>query len=209
MLDVGANADMRAEHLQQFAIMGSIYARHVLAVPKPRVCLLSNGEEAGKGNQLVLAAYPLLENTPGINFQGNTESKDVVAGLVDVVVTDGFSGNVFIKTAEATASMLQKIIYEELTAGPVSTVGALLAKPALRRVRHRLDDSQYGAALLGLSGLVVKAHGRARAEGIQSAIRFAKQGLEHNILDEIRSGIHLVEAAAETESAALKVTVSA
>ncbi len=209
VLDVGANADVRAEHLQQFAIMGSIYARHVLAVPQPRVCLLSNGEEAGKGNQLVLAAYPLLENTPGINFQGNTESKDVVAGLVDVVVTDGFSGNVFIKTAEATASMLQKIIYEELTAGPVSTVGALLAKPALRRVRRRMDDSQYGAALLGLSGLVVKAHGRARAEGIQSAIRFAKQGLEHNILDEIRSGIQLVEAAMETESAALKVTVSA
>ncbi len=210
VLDVGANTDVRAEHLQQFAIMGSIYACQVLSIPEPRVCLLSNGEEAGKGNQLVLAAFPLLEHTPGINFQGNTESKDVVAGLVDVVVTDGFSGNVFIKTAEATASMLQQIIFEELTSGPVSSVGALLAKPALRRVRSRMDDSQYGAALLGLSGLVVKAHGRSRAAGVQSAIRFAKQGLEHHILDEIRAGIELLEAAAaqREDAGALHTNIS-
>ena len=107
VLDVGANPDVRPEHLQQFAIMGAIYSRHLMAVPNPRVRLLSNGEEAGKGNQLVLAAYPLLEQTPGINFQGNAESQDVVEGKVDVLVTDGFSGNIFLKTAEAAGAGLQ------------------------------------------------------------------------------------------------------
>ena len=208
VLDVGANTDVRPEHLQQFAIMGSIYSRQVLGVHEPRVRLLSNGEEAGKGNQLVLAAYPLLEATPGINFQGNTESKDVVAGMVDVVVTDGFSGNIFLKTAEAAVSFLQQVILEELTAGPISTMGAFLAKPALRRVRHRMDDSQYGAALLGLSGLVVKCHGRSRATGVQSAIRFAKQGLERHILEEIHSGIKLAEVIpAMQDAAALSASV--
>lgn len=194
VLDVGANPDVRPEHLQQFAVMGSIYSRHVMSVPNPRVCLLSNGEEAGKGNQLVLAAYPLLEQTPGINFQGNAESHDVVEGEVDVLVADGFSGNIFLKTAEAAGAGLQQIMVEELTASPLSAFAAFLAKGALRRIRRRIDDSEYGgAALLGLAGVEIVAHGKSKANAIQSALRFAKLGIETRLVEQIKAGIDQVE----------------
>jgi glycerol-3-phosphate acyltransferase PlsX len=188
VLDIGANADVRPEHLQQFAIMGSIYAKQIMGISNPRVRILSNGEEEGKGNQLVISAYNVLAATPGINFQGNVESKEVMEGLCDVVVTDGFTGNIFLKTAEATAKMLQRMMLEELTAGPISTVGAFLAQAALRRLRARTDDSQTGgAALLGLNGMVVVAHGRSRATAIRHALRVAKQGIEQNIQGKIRT----------------------
>jgi glycerol-3-phosphate acyltransferase PlsX len=190
ILDVGANADVKPEHLQQFAIMGSVYARHVMGVNNPRIRILSNGEEEGKGNQLVISAYNLLAATPGINFQGNVESKEIVEGMADVVVTDGFTGNVFVKTAEATAKLLQRVMLEELTAGPISSVGAFLAQAALRRLRTRMDDSQYGGAvLLGLAGMVVVAHGRSKANAIRHAIRVAKQGAEQNIQVKIQEGV--------------------
>ncbi|MFV2092913.1 MAG: phosphate acyltransferase PlsX [Hyphomicrobiales bacterium] len=195
ILDVGANPDVRPEHLQQFAIMGSIYSRHMMSVPNPRVCLLSNGGEAGKGNQLVTTAYPLLERTPGINFQGNAESQDVMDGKVDVLVTDGFSGNIFLKTAEAAGAVLQRIMIEELRAGFISTLGAFLAKGALRRIHSRIDDSEYGgAALLGLSGLEIVAHGRSRANAIYSALRFAKQGIESHLIEEIKADIDQIDS---------------
>ena len=190
ILDVGANADVRPEHLQQFAVMGALYAKQVMGVSEPTVRILSNGEEEGKGNQLVLTSSKLLASTPGLRFAGNIESKEVVEGLADVIVTDGFTGNIFIKTAEATARLLQKIMVEELTRGPISTLGAFLARTALRRVRQRMDDSEYGGAmLLGLRGLVVVAHGRSNATAIRHAIRVAKQGIEHNILDKIANEI--------------------
>jgi phosphate acyltransferase len=190
VLDVGANADVRPEHLQQFAIMGSTYARTLLNLSNPVVRILSNGEEEGKGNQLVISSYNLLANTPGINFQGNIESKEIIEGGADVIVTDGFTGNIFIKTAEATAKMLQKIMLEELTAGPISTVGAFLAQAALRRMRNRTDDSQFGGAvLLGLSGMVVVAHGRSRATAITNAIRVAKHSIEQNVAGKIEKGV--------------------
>ncbi|HXF64329.1 MAG TPA: phosphate acyltransferase PlsX, partial [Caldilineaceae bacterium] len=190
ILDIGANADVRPEHLQQFAIMGSLYAKHIMGVNSPSVRILSNGEEEGKGNQLVISAYNLLAATPGINFQGNVESKDVMEGIVDVVVTDGFTGNIFLKTAEATAKMLQRVMLEELTAGPISSVGAFLAQAALRRLRTRMDDSQYGGAvLLGLAGMVVVTHGRSRANAICHSIRVAKQGIEQRIQTKIQEGI--------------------
>jgi glycerol-3-phosphate acyltransferase PlsX len=186
ILDIGANVDVRPEHLQQFAIMGSIYAKHVMGVNNPTVKILSNGEEEGKGNQAVIGAYNVLAATPGINFKGNVESKEIVEGGVDVVVTDGFTGNIFIKTAEATARLMQQVMKEELTAGPISSVGAFLAKAALRRVRSRMDDSQYGGAvLLGLNGIVVVAHGNSKANAIRHAIRVAKQGIEQNLLGKI------------------------
>src|SRR5690606_20692162 len=154
ILDIGANADVRPEHLQQFAIMGTIYAKHVMGVHHPNVRILSNGEEEGKGNQLVVSAYNVLAGTKGINFQGNIESKEIVDGGADVVVTDGFTGNIFIKTAEATAKLMQRVMVEELTAGPISSMGAFLAQAALRRLRARMDDSQFGGAvLLGLNGI--------------------------------------------------------
>lgn len=190
ILDIGANADVRPEHLQQFAIMGSIYAKHVMGVNNPIVRILSNGEEEGKGNQTVVGAFNVLAATPGINFKGNVESKEIVEGGADVVVTDGFTGNIFIKTAEATAKLIQQVMVEELTAGPISTMGAFLAKSALRRMRTRMDDSQFGGAvLLGLDGIVVVAHGRSRANAIRHAIRVAKQGIEQNILRKIADGV--------------------
>ena len=190
ILDVGANADVRPEHLQQFAVMGALYAKQVLGVREPTVRILSNGEEEGKGNQLVLASSKLLAATPHLHFAGNIESKEVVEGLADVIVTDGFTGNIFIKTAEATARLMQKVIVEELTRGPISTLGAFLARAALRRVRQRMDDSEYGGAvLLGLSGLVVVAHGRSNANAMRHAIRVAKQGIEQNIFDKIEHSI--------------------
>ncbi|HRW08885.1 MAG TPA: phosphate acyltransferase, partial [Caldilineaceae bacterium] len=197
ILDVGANADVRPEHLPQFAIMGTIYAQQVLNIAQPTVRILSNGEEEGKGNQLVIAGYQLLQATPHIAFRGNIESKEIVNGLADVIVTDGFTGNIFIKTAEATSQLLQQVMMEELTRGPISTVGAFLARAALRRVRQRTDDSEFGGAvLLGLRGLVVVGHGRSNAYAIRNAIRVAKQGLEHDILGQIQQAMVMNQAVA-------------
>ncbi|HRW47000.1 MAG: phosphate acyltransferase PlsX [Caldilinea sp.] len=208
ILDIGANADVRPEHIQQFAIMGSIYARDVIGLTRPSVRILSNGEEAGKGNQLVIESFKLLEQTPSINFQGNIESKEIPTGLADVVVTDGFTGNIFVKTAETTATLMNRVITEEIKKSPIAVFGALLARNSLRRVRERMDDSHYGGAvLLGLSGVVVVAHGRSNAFAIRHAIRVAKQSVEQNILGKIQKGISEIEiedaeAAASTQPAA-------
>ena len=208
ILDIGANADVRPEHIQQFAIMGSIYARDVIGLARPSVRILSNGEEAGKGNQLVIDSFKLLEQTPSINFQGNIESKEIPTGLADVVVTDGFTGNIFVKTAETTATLMSRVITEEIKKSPIAVFGALLARSSLRRVRERMDDSHYGGAvLLGLSDVVVVAHGRSNAFAIRHAIRVAKQSVEQDILGKIQKGISEVEiedaeAAASTQPAA-------
>ena len=194
ILDIGANADVRPEHIQQFAIMGSIYARDVIGLARPSVRILSNGEEAGKGNQLVIESFKLLEETPSINFQGNIESKEIPTGLADVVVTDGFTGNIFVKTAETTATLMSRVITEEIKKNPIAMLGALMARKSLRRVRERMDDSHYGGAvLLGLSGVVVVAHGRSNAFAIRHAVRVAKQSVEQEILAKIQKGISEVE----------------
>jgi phosphate acyltransferase len=209
ILDIGANADVRPEHLQQFAIMGSIYAKHVMGVNNPTVRILSNGEEEGKGNQTVIGAFNVLAATPGINFKGNVESKEIVEGGADVVVTDGFTGNIFIKTAEATAKLMQRVMVEELTAGPISSMGAFLAQAALRRLRTRMDDSQYGGAvLLGLNGIVVVAHGRSRANAIRHAIRVAKQGIEQNLLRKIGDGVKPTAVAGQVDDSALSTVAT-
>lgn len=190
ILDVGANADTRAEHLQQFAVMGRIYGEQVMKRFNPVIRLLSNGEEEGKGNQLVVTAYELLKETTNINFQGNIESKEVVSGLADILVTDGFTGNIFLKTAEATASLVLRVVFEEMTAGPINRVGTFLARTGLRQAKSRLDDSEYGGAvLLGLTGIVVVAHGRSYANAIRHSIRSAKQGVEHDIPGKISQGV--------------------
>ncbi|MEM7535591.1 MAG: phosphate acyltransferase PlsX [Chloroflexota bacterium] len=194
LLDVGANPDARAENLTQFAIMGSLYANYISGIANPSVRILSNGEEEGKGNELVLEAYELLRTTPGINFQGNIESKDVIGGLADIVVTDGFTGNVFVKTAEATGSLVQKVLKQEFMRGPISMLGGLLATAGIRRVRGRLGDGQFGGAiLLGLSGPVVVAHGRSDVEMMLNCIRIAKQAVETNLSEEIRQGVALAK----------------
>ncbi len=190
ILDMGANADLRPEHIQQFAIMGSLYSQAIIGVENPSVRILSNGEEAGKGNQLVIASTKLLEQTPGLNFKGNIESKEVPTGLSDVVVTDGFTGNIFVKTAETTARLMNDVITEEIKKSPIAMLGALMAKRSLQRVRERMDDSHYGGAvLLGLSGLVIVAHGRSNPTAIRHSIRVAKQAIEQDILGKIQIGI--------------------
>ena len=189
ILDVGANADCKPIFLLQFAIMGTIYAEKVLGKASPRVGLLSNGEEPGKGNMLVKETFPLLE-TAGVNFVGNVEPKEVYAGKADVVVTDGFSGNVFIKTSEAVARFMSDIIRDEIKASPISSVGGLLAKPAFRRVGSMLDPSEYGAApLLGVDGLVFIGHGRSDAKALVSAIRVARQAVANKLLEATRQAI--------------------
>jgi glycerol-3-phosphate acyltransferase PlsX len=191
VLDVGANADCKPIYMIQFAIMGTIYAEKVFGVASPRVGLLSNGEEPGKGNMLVKETYPLLE-AAGINFIGNVEPKEVFAGEVDVVVTDGFSGNVFIKTSEAVASFLSRIIRDEIKASPVSSIGGLLVRPAFRRIGAMLDPSEHGAAiLLGVDGLVFIGHGRSDAKALVSAVRVARQAVLSGLLEATREAIRM------------------
>jgi glycerol-3-phosphate acyltransferase PlsX len=196
VLDVGANADTRPEYLPQFAVMGTIYTETVLGIKNPKVGLLSNGEEEGKGNQLVISASAMLQKTPGINFQGNIESHEVFEGLADLVVTDGFTGNIFLKTTEAAATALQKVVFEELKRDPLSAFGALLARNGLRRIRSRLDDSEYGGAvLLGLSGVLVVAHGRSNANSIHQTIRVAKESMDQDVPERIRQGVAMLQEA--------------
>jgi glycerol-3-phosphate acyltransferase PlsX len=188
-LDIGANADCKPEYLVQFALMGSVYARAVLDLPNPRVALLSNGEEPGKGNDLVKRASKLLAETP-LNFIGNVEPKEVAALKTDVVVSDGFSGNVFIKTIEATAKMLTDLIRDEIKESPVTSVGGLLAKPAFRRVARRVDPFEVGGGpLLGVNGIVVIAHGRSNARAIMNAIGQARRAVDGGVLEAISSGL--------------------
>jgi glycerol-3-phosphate acyltransferase PlsX len=189
LLDIGANADCKPEWLLQFAIMGSAYAERVLGVPNPRVAIVSNGEEEGKGNQLVQEAVPLLKAS-GLNFVGNAEGKDIPWGIADVVVTDGFTGNVIIKLAEGVSRYLFEVLKDEITARGVSKVGGLLAKPAFDAVRHRLDYREYGGApLLGVDGAVIIGHGRSDALAIKNGIRVAAQTVENGVLEAINQGI--------------------
>lgn len=174
LLDVGANADCRPRMLQQFAVMGSVYARLVHGIDDPSVGLLSIGEEPGKGNELVRDAHPLLAATPGIRFHGNVEGRDVLAGTTDVVVTDGFTGNVVLKLAEGEARVLFGWIREALGSDLRSRVGGLLARPALRSVADRLDPSTYGAQpLLGVGAPAFIGHGSSDQRAVRNALRFA------------------------------------
>jgi len=188
-LDTGANADCRPEFLVEFAVMGSVYAEKVLGINNPRVGLLSNGEEAGKGNQLVKDAFPILEKS-GLNFIGNIEPKEAYEGHVDVVVADGFTGNVFIKTSEAVAKLITDILREEISASFSRKIGYLLVKPGFRKLKSLLDPGEVGAAiLLGVNGLVFIGHGRSDARALTSAIRLAQQAVKANLLDALRSAI--------------------
>ena len=188
-LDIGANADCRPEYLLQFALMGDIYARAVLDCARPRVALLSNGEEPGKGSTLVKEASKLLTGS-GLNFIGNVEPKGAAACHADVVVTDGFTGNIFIKTIEGTAKMLTDLIRDEIKASVLTTVGGLLAKPAFRRMARRLDPSEVGGvALLGINGVVIVAHGRSNGRAIKNAIRQARKAVQGGVVEAIRDGL--------------------
>jgi glycerol-3-phosphate acyltransferase PlsX len=189
VLDIGANTDCRPEYLAQFAIMGSIYAEVVQGKHAPRVALLSNGEEAGKGNQLIKEAYPLIE-AAGLNFIGNVEPKELYAGRADVVVADGFVGNIFLKTSEAVARFLSELLREHIQSNPISAVGGLLARTAFRRVGRIMDPAEYGAVpLLGIDGLVFIGHGRSDARALVNAIKGARIAVERGLLPALREAI--------------------
>ena len=162
LIDGGANADCRPEHLAQFAVMGSVFCREILEKPDPTVRLLSIGEEPEKGNQLTIEAHALLAEAEGIRFEGNAEARDLLRGAADVVVTDGFTGNVALKLLEGGIKELLDLLREEISATATGKLGGLLIRPAARRLRARLDPDTYGGAyLLGLNGLAVIAHGNS------------------------------------------------
>ncbi len=190
VLDIGANPNCKPLNLQQFAIMGSVYAEKVRGIKNPRIGLIANGEEAGKGSDLVKESYPLLEKA-NINFVGNVEGKEIFNGHADVAVTDGFTGNVFLKATEAVAKLLIEKIRETIKGGNLPTkIGGALVRPALGSIRQMLDPSEEGAApLLGVNGLVFIGHGRSDAHAIQSAIRVAKNAAEAKVLSAMKSAI--------------------
>lgn len=187
LIDAGANTDPKPGQLVQFGQMGAIYAERVLGIAGPRVGLLSNGEEAGKGNELVLATHPLLAAS-GLNFIGNVEGRDIPAGAVDVVVTDGFTGNVALKVSEGVSSLLFGLLRQELRGSLVTKALAAGLRPAFRRVGARLDYREVGGApLLGVEGITIIAHGRSDALAIQNAIRVAKEAADGGMLDALRA----------------------
>ena len=182
LIDAGANADCRAEHLLQFATMGAVFAEEILDVRRPTVRLLSIGEEPEKGNQLTLEARDLLAASD-LDFRGNAEGRDVLEGAADVLVADGFTGNVTLKAVEGTIRTLLDSLREEITASTTGTLGGFLIRPAARRLRKRLDPDTYGGAyLLGLRGLAVIAHGNSSPTAIANAIRLAARGVDHDVV---------------------------
>lgn len=193
LLDIGANTDCKPEWLEQFALMGEAYMRAVMQLENPRVALLANGEEETKGNQDVQAAYALLKkraHTTGMNFIGNVEGKDIPAQLADVIVADGFVGNIALKTAEGISKMLTDLIRREIKSNLLTSVGGALAMPAFDRVKKILDYAEYGGApLLGVNGVVIIGHGRSNELAVKNAVRVAVRSVETNILEIIRRGV--------------------
>ncbi|MDM8519271.1 phosphate acyltransferase PlsX [Anaerolineales bacterium HSG6] len=189
LLDVGANTDVRPEYLAQFGVMGSRFSEYVLNVPNPRVGILSTGEEEDKGNQLVQEATPLLKAS-AINFVGNVEGKDIPNGLADVIVTDGFTGNIYLKGAEGFATYLFRALEREIKVRPLAQAGAFLARDAFRALKHKLDYREFGGgSLLGVNGVVIMAHGRSDGHAIRNAIRLAKWAAENNVVQAISGSI--------------------
>jgi glycerol-3-phosphate acyltransferase PlsX len=189
LLDSGANADARPEDLVQFAHMGVVFAEEILGIANPEIRLLSIGEEPEKGNQLTIEAHRLL-TASDLNFAGNAEGRDLLSGAADVVVTDGFTGNVALKVTEGTILGLLESLREEITATFRGRLGGLVIRPAARRLRERLDPDTYGGAyLLGLRGLAVIAHGNSSRRAIRNAIRLAARGVEKDVVGRLTQNL--------------------
>jgi len=184
VIDVGANVDCRPQHLYEFAVMGNIFARQVLNIPSPRVGLVNIGEEEGKGNQFSRAAFEVLAETnkAAFDFVGNIEGRDIYEGTVDVVVCDGFVGNVILKTSEALATAVFALLRRELTADPVSKLGAALSKKAFKRVLKRVDYEEYGGVpILGVDGVFIVCHGSSGPKAIANAVFEAERCVSHEV----------------------------
>ncbi|PYE52240.1 phosphate acyltransferase PlsX [Paenibacillus barcinonensis] len=188
-LDLGANMDAKPEHLAQYALMGSLYRQKVQGIASPRVGLLNVGTEAGKGNELTKHAYPLLEQLP-IRFVGNVEARDVLTGACDVLVCDGFAGNILLKSLEGAAGAIFGLLKEKFTSSFKNKLAAAMLMPELRGLKSKLDYTEHGGApLLGLSGLVVKSHGSADGNAIKNAVRQARIAVQNQLVDSISKEI--------------------
>jgi glycerol-3-phosphate acyltransferase PlsX len=198
VIDIGANTDCKPEYLQQFALMGSIYMERIFHVSSPRVGLLANGEEETKGNQLVIETHQLLKknaSTLGLNFIGNVEGRDIPTGGADVVVCDGFVGNVVLKLSEGLAETLVGVLRTQMTSTLPAKLAALVLRPGLRKVFRRLDYSEYGGVpLLGVNGSAIVSHGRSNAKAIQNALRVARQTAATGVAAAIAEGLAKLEA---------------
>jgi glycerol-3-phosphate acyltransferase PlsX len=193
-LDVGANVDAKPEHLLQYAIMASVYAQKVRGLNRPRVGLLNIGTESGKGNELSKAAFELLQNNDSIHFIGNVESRNLLEGVADVVVCDGFSGNLVLKTIEGTASSLFFMLKKHLTSTLINKIAAGILKPQFKKIKTEMDYSEYGgAALFGLKAPIVKAHGSSNANAVFNAVRQTRNMIETNMTTIIAEKMKLVE----------------
>lgn len=190
VLDAGANADCKARHLLQFAIMGDVYARQIMGKPSPTVGLLSIGEEESKGNELTREAFRGLEEEQSLNFIGNVEGREVLMGTADVIVCDGFTGNIALKIIEGAAEFFTLSLKEELGKGLAGMAGALLARGAFKRFKKLVDYTEYGGApLLGVRGVIIICHGRSTAKAITNAIRAAAECVENRVIEHIIEGI--------------------
>ncbi len=189
LLDVGANPDIKTPHFKEFAVMGSIYAELAFGKKKPSIGLMSIGEEDSKGTEQTKEVFKTLKAT-GLNFVGNVEGRDVFNGAVDVIVTDGFTGNVILKVSESLSEMVEQLLREEIKRTLQASVGFLLSRSAFRRFKQRLDYSEYGGApLLGVKGCVIICHGRSSAKAIKNAIRFASEFSRRKLAEKIQAQI--------------------
>lgn len=188
ILDVGANVDCRPKFLDQFALMGTIYSQYVLGIPDPKVGLLNIGEEDSKGNDLSVRTHQLLQENSQVSFIGNAEGRDVLSGRFDVIVCDGFVGNVLLKFAEAVGEVVMQILREELPQGLQGQLGTALLKPNLKRIKQRIDHAEHGGGLLlGVAGICIISHGSSQAPSIFNAIRLAKEAVDNQVLERIQS----------------------
>lgn len=185
LLDAGANVDCKPQNLLQFGVMGYLYAKKILGISEPRVGLLSNGEEETKGNEITLAAFPLLSKA-GLNFVGNVEGRDIFRGTVDVVVCDGFVGNIVLKAGEGIASSLFKMMKEEVAKSWLAKMGTVIVEPALRVFQKRIDYAEYGGApLLGVNGVSIICHGSSAAKAVKNAVKLARDSVENRLVEAI------------------------
>jgi phosphate acyltransferase len=208
LLDAGATVGCRPPHLVQFAMMGSAYARVALGLASPRVGLLSVGEEETKGNELTREAHRLLKDAP-VHFIGNVEGRHVYAGDADVIVCDGFTGNVTLKLSEGLVETVESLLHDELASTFGGRVGYVLSRQAFRRFRRRVDYSEYGGApLLGLNGLCIVGHGRSSAKAVANAVTMGVRAVEERLLDRLRSGVSALSAAANPPTSDLRPPTS-
>ena len=204
VIDLGANTDCKPEYLQQFALMGSLYMERIFNVASPRVGLLANGEEESNGNQQVIETHALLRSnaqTLGLNFIGNVEGRDIPAGNADVIVCDGFVGNVVLKLSEGLAETLLGMLRAEMTSSLPRKLAAAVLRPGLRKVGRRLDYAEYGGVpLLGVNGSAIISHGRSNAKAIQNALRVARQTAETGVVEAIAAGLAKLGSNHETSA---------